>query len=93
MDHLHPDAGIAFATVPDGEKLTAECFGGRGGLGALAAPRLPACDDRIEVMTKLRPPPIRGCCRTLTTSFGVVADRRHHQLPRHRHQHQHQHLR
>jgi rhamnulose-1-phosphate aldolase/alcohol dehydrogenase len=29
VDHLHPDAGIAFATAADGEKLTAECFGGR----------------------------------------------------------------
>src|SRR5580658_10245621 len=27
VDHLHPDAGIA--TAADGEKLTAECFGGR----------------------------------------------------------------
>jgi rhamnulose-1-phosphate aldolase/alcohol dehydrogenase len=29
VDHLHPDAGIAFATAADGEKLTAECFGSR----------------------------------------------------------------
>ena len=29
VDHLHPDAGIAFATAADGEQLTAECFGGR----------------------------------------------------------------
>jgi len=29
VDHLHPDAGIALATAADGEKLTAECFGGR----------------------------------------------------------------
>jgi rhamnulose-1-phosphate aldolase/alcohol dehydrogenase len=29
VDHLHPDAGIAFATAADGEKLTQECFGGR----------------------------------------------------------------
>ena len=29
VDHLHPDAGIAFATAADGEKLAAECFGGR----------------------------------------------------------------
>jgi rhamnulose-1-phosphate aldolase/alcohol dehydrogenase len=29
VDHLHPDAGIAFATAADGEELTAECFGGR----------------------------------------------------------------
>jgi rhamnulose-1-phosphate aldolase/alcohol dehydrogenase len=28
VDHLHPDAGIALATAADGEKLTAECFGG-----------------------------------------------------------------
>ncbi|MBO3102044.1 bifunctional aldolase/short-chain dehydrogenase [Cellulomonas fengjieae] len=27
VDHLHPDAGIAFATAADGEKLTAEVFG------------------------------------------------------------------
>jgi rhamnulose-1-phosphate aldolase/alcohol dehydrogenase len=27
VDHLHPDAGIAFATAADGERLTAECFG------------------------------------------------------------------
>jgi rhamnulose-1-phosphate aldolase/alcohol dehydrogenase len=29
VDHLHPDAGIAFATAVDGEALTRECFGGR----------------------------------------------------------------
>ena len=29
VDHLHPDAGIAFATAAEGEKLTRECFGGR----------------------------------------------------------------
>jgi rhamnulose-1-phosphate aldolase/alcohol dehydrogenase len=29
VDHLHPDAGIVLATAADGEKLTAECFGGR----------------------------------------------------------------
>jgi rhamnulose-1-phosphate aldolase/alcohol dehydrogenase len=27
VDHLHPDAGIAFATAADGEKLTRDCFG------------------------------------------------------------------
>src|SRR6266700_3345002 len=31
VDHLHPDAGIAFATAADGEALTADCFGGRVG--------------------------------------------------------------
>jgi rhamnulose-1-phosphate aldolase/alcohol dehydrogenase len=29
VDHLHPDAGIAFATAATGEALTAECFGDR----------------------------------------------------------------
>ncbi|HEV2370923.1 MAG TPA: bifunctional aldolase/short-chain dehydrogenase [Streptosporangiaceae bacterium] len=29
VDHLHPDAGIALAAAADGEKLTAQCFGGR----------------------------------------------------------------
>jgi rhamnulose-1-phosphate aldolase/alcohol dehydrogenase len=29
VDHLHPDAGIAFATAADGAALTAECFGDR----------------------------------------------------------------
>jgi rhamnulose-1-phosphate aldolase/alcohol dehydrogenase len=29
VDHLHPDAGIAFATAKHGEALTAECFGHR----------------------------------------------------------------
>jgi rhamnulose-1-phosphate aldolase/alcohol dehydrogenase len=29
VDHLHPDAGIAFATAADGEALTHECFGNR----------------------------------------------------------------
>src|ERR1700751_1890485 len=33
VDHLHPDAGIAFATAADGEALTRECFGGRGAWG------------------------------------------------------------
>jgi len=31
VDHLHPDAGIAFATAADGEQLTERCFGGRVG--------------------------------------------------------------
>src|SRR5207344_2160781 len=29
VDHLHPDAGIAFATAADGEELTRRCFGER----------------------------------------------------------------
>jgi len=29
VDHLHPDAGIAFATAADGEQLTAKAFGGK----------------------------------------------------------------
>ncbi|WP_020574267.1 bifunctional rhamnulose-1-phosphate aldolase/short-chain dehydrogenase [Actinopolymorpha alba] len=29
VDHLHPDAGIAFATAADGEALTRDCFGSR----------------------------------------------------------------
>jgi len=29
VDHLHPDAGIAFATAADGQALTAGCFGDR----------------------------------------------------------------
>ncbi|MGH3280294.1 MAG: bifunctional rhamnulose-1-phosphate aldolase/short-chain dehydrogenase, partial [Trebonia sp.] len=29
VDHLHPDAGIAFAAAAAGEALTRECFGGR----------------------------------------------------------------
>jgi rhamnulose-1-phosphate aldolase/alcohol dehydrogenase len=29
VDHLHPDAGIAFATAADGEELTRSCFGER----------------------------------------------------------------
>lgn len=29
VDHLHPDAGIAFATAANGPELTRECFGGR----------------------------------------------------------------
>jgi rhamnulose-1-phosphate aldolase/alcohol dehydrogenase len=29
VDHLHPDAGIAFATAADGEALTRQCFGDR----------------------------------------------------------------
>ncbi len=29
VDHLHPDAGIAFATAADGERLTKACFGDR----------------------------------------------------------------
>ena len=29
VDHLHPDAGIAFATAADGEALTQACFGER----------------------------------------------------------------
>jgi rhamnulose-1-phosphate aldolase/alcohol dehydrogenase len=31
VDHLHPDAGIAFATAADGEALTRQCFGDRVG--------------------------------------------------------------
>ncbi|MFF1876853.1 bifunctional aldolase/short-chain dehydrogenase [Leifsonia sp. NPDC058230] len=29
VDHLHPDSGIAIATAADGERLTADAFGGR----------------------------------------------------------------
>jgi rhamnulose-1-phosphate aldolase/alcohol dehydrogenase len=29
VDHLHPDAGIAFATAVDGQELTLKCFGER----------------------------------------------------------------
>ena len=29
VDHLHPDSGIAVATAADGERLTAEIFGGK----------------------------------------------------------------
>jgi rhamnulose-1-phosphate aldolase/alcohol dehydrogenase len=29
VDHLHPDAGIAFATAAEGQALTRACFGGR----------------------------------------------------------------
>jgi rhamnulose-1-phosphate aldolase/alcohol dehydrogenase len=29
VDHLHPDAGIAFATAADGEAITRACFGDR----------------------------------------------------------------
>ncbi|MDZ5441547.1 bifunctional aldolase/short-chain dehydrogenase [Micromonospora sp. 4G57] len=29
VDHLHPDAGIAFASAAEGEALTKECFGDR----------------------------------------------------------------
>jgi rhamnulose-1-phosphate aldolase/alcohol dehydrogenase len=29
VDHLHPDAGIAFATAAEGERLTRQCFGDR----------------------------------------------------------------
>src|SRR3979409_1490947 len=29
VDHLHPDAGLAFATAADGEALTNRCFGDR----------------------------------------------------------------
>jgi rhamnulose-1-phosphate aldolase/alcohol dehydrogenase len=29
VDHLHPDAGIAFATAADGEELTRKAFGGK----------------------------------------------------------------
>ncbi len=29
VDHLHPDSGIALACAADGEKLTAECYGGK----------------------------------------------------------------
>jgi rhamnulose-1-phosphate aldolase/alcohol dehydrogenase len=29
VDHLHPDAGIAFATAADGQELTFKCFGER----------------------------------------------------------------
>jgi rhamnulose-1-phosphate aldolase/alcohol dehydrogenase len=31
VDHLHPDAGIAFASAADGEALTRQCFGDRVG--------------------------------------------------------------
>ena len=42
VDHLHPDSGIALATAVDGEKLTRRVLRRPGGVGAVAAPRLPA---------------------------------------------------
>ena len=39
VDHLHPDAGIAFATAADGEALTRGVLRRPGRLGALAAAR------------------------------------------------------
>ena len=42
VDHLHPDAGIAFATAADGPELTRRCFGDRVRVGAVAAARVPA---------------------------------------------------
>ena len=42
VDHLHPDSGIALATAADGEKLTADVLRRPGGVGAVAAARLPA---------------------------------------------------
>ncbi len=42
VDHLHPDAGIAFATAADGEALTKECFGDRVVWVPWRRPGLPA---------------------------------------------------
>ena len=42
VDHLHPDAGIAFATAADGEALTKACFGERVAWVPVAPARLPA---------------------------------------------------
>ena len=42
VDHLHPDAGIAFATAADGEALTAAGFGDRVAWTAVATARVPA---------------------------------------------------
>ena len=42
VDHLHPDAGIAFATAADGEELTRRVLRRPGGLGAVATAGFPA---------------------------------------------------
>ena len=42
VDHLHPDAGIAFATAADGEELTRRCFGDRVAWVPWRRPGLPA---------------------------------------------------
>ena len=42
VDHLHPDSGIALATAADGEALTQRVLRRPGGVGAVAAARLPA---------------------------------------------------
>ena len=42
VDHLHPDAGIAFATAADGEALTRRCFGDRVAWVPWRRPGLPA---------------------------------------------------
>ncbi len=42
VDHLHPDAGIALATAADGEAADQRLLRRPGGLGAVAAARLPA---------------------------------------------------
>ena len=42
VDHLHPDSGIALATAADGEQLTSGVLRRPGGVGAVAAARVPA---------------------------------------------------
>jgi hypothetical protein len=54
VDHMHPDAVIAIATAKDGERLTAEVFGGR--LGFLPWQR-PGFDLglKLEALARSRP--------------------------------------
>ena len=61
VDHLHPDAGIALAAAADGEALTKGLLRRPGGVGAVAAARLPA-----------RPGHRRGPARRNPAAIGVI---------------------
>jgi rhamnulose-1-phosphate aldolase/alcohol dehydrogenase len=60
VDHLHPDAGIAFATAAEGEELTRACFGDRVAWLPWRRPGFQLGLDIAEV------------CRTRSDAIGVI---------------------
>ncbi len=60
VDHLHPDAGIAFATAADGDGLTRACFGDQVGWLPWRRPGFQLGLDIAEV------------CRSRPGAIGVI---------------------
>jgi len=68
VDHLHPDAGIAFATAADGEAITRDCFGDRV---AWVPWRRPGFQLGLDIAAIQRTSP--GAIGTILGGHGITA--------------------